>query len=703
MKKIIHKLKNDSGYNDYLIMLVVGVINILALLIFYISLKVKVSVFGIMTDLLFLCLLYILINLIKKVLTKKIFLTVFFSLSLFALMADSTYFYQYKSFASVTSLLFVNNIVGQKYGINLPLTCYILIPLLAFGLFFIWYTKVNAKSTPLYKRRINLSLTLAFVFMFMAVNLPYSIYNIVKAKNYKEYDVEFIHSDSYLYNNVYSSYKFVEVFGYCNFRLRDAVYVPSESEYKDEEVLKDYFDDFNYKKQQNDWSEKYAGYNVITILGETFDHRFSDPDYIGNELVKNKSIYIDEDATLNPVEVGNTFASIATPNLYKIRQDALTFSNYYVPTFFEGATINSEFMANNGIFALNAKNFSSNLGDTYYNNNFKLYSLSGQLKNNGYESYYFHNDSENFYNRKKLTANENFDNTRFDEDLNRAGTITEKMYDTRLLEFFELEDIKTSLQDNIDNGNPFYMQLDTYSMHLGNEQKYDHYENQIRSAFETSGIDYDKIEQQKITQVLGYYLKMAEFDRFLGLLIDKLNAPTADNPNGLNVLDKTLIVLYPDHYNYVLNPNIMETYIGVSAFDKEIHHQNLFMIDGAKWNNSVDDRQVIDILSSTIDITPTILNMVVGAEKAEYKYYFGKDIFEEGKKIVAFSDITVFDGENYLYADGKLKSNNYDASDEQYKQIYDELSMQQIEILKKFDMSKAILELDFYNYLDKVI
>ena len=688
MKNLLKKLKVNNTNNNYIIMFTCLSLNVVALLVFYLTLKVKISFFGVLTDILFLALVYFLINLIKNVRAKKILYTIFVSLTMLALMADSTYFYKYKSFASISSLMFVNNIVGQKYGINLPLTCYILIPILIINLFVVWYTKISSPEKKTKTAKANIAMALVAAILCTSVYVPYSIYNIVKAKSYDGYVAEYVHSKSFLYNDLYSSLKFVETFGYCNFRIRDAASLDSDLDYKDVNDLDQYFNSVNNIKQANDWTQKYQDYNVITILSETFDQRFCDPEYLGYQLVNNTSLYRDKDAKLNPITVGDTVSSMLTPNIYAIRQDALTFNNYYVPTFFEGATINTEFMVNNGIYALNAKNFSSNLGDTYYNNYFGKYSLAAQFENVGYETYYFHNDSGEFYNRKTLTENEGFDITRFDEDLIAAGTKTEKVYDTRLLEFFELDDIKESLQTQKENKKSFYMQLDTYSMHLGNELKYDHHEEQVRRAFEAAGINYDKINPQ----IQCYYLKMVEFDKFLGMLIDKLE--------GLGILDNTLVVMYPDHYNYGLNPNIMEDFIGVDSFDKEVHHQKLLVLDGKDWNNASQDKKEINTLSSSIDLAPTILNMVVGVENAQYKYFFGKDIFDQGDKLVAFSDITVFDGEMYLYADGSYIYTGYDIlSEEELKVKYDVLSEKQIDIIKKFQVSKAVLEMDYYRHL----
>ncbi|HHW89852.1 MAG TPA: DUF3413 domain-containing protein, partial [Clostridiales bacterium] len=601
MKKLLQRLKEDNIYNSYIIMLSCFILNFVALVVFHLTLGVKMSWFGLITDILFIALFYFLINLIKRAKLKKIIYTIFFSLAILALMADSTYFYKYKSFASLSSLMFVNNIIGQKYGINLPLTCYLIIPMLVIGLFIIWYTKLPNIDKQHKTFRVNIAMTLAAVFLCMSINLPYSIYNIAKAKSFKDYELNYIHSPSFLYNNLYSSLKFVEVFGYCNFRIRDAASLKVDLEYDDYKVLDDYFASIQYEKTPNEWTQKYEGYNVITILAETFDTRFCDPDYIGEQLVQNPFLYIDKDKTLNGQTVGHTISSNLTPNLYKIFQEGLTFSNYYVPTFFEGATINTEFMVNNGIYALNAKNFSSNLGDTFYDNYFGLYSLASQFNKKGYKTYYFHNDSGDFYHRRTLTANENFKITRFNEELIAANTQTEKVYDTRLLEFFDLEDIDSSLREQIAQDIPFYMQIDTYSMHLGNSLMFDHYEPKVEKAFEKAGINFNKIHPQ----IQEYYLKMAEFDKFIGMLIKKLDRSSDSNEKGLGVLDNTLIVIFPDHYNYSLNPKVMEDFIGVDAFDKEIHHQKLLMLDGATYNALEKDNIDITTLCNSIDLCPT--------------------------------------------------------------------------------------------------
>ncbi|HEY8419115.1 MAG TPA: sulfatase-like hydrolase/transferase [Clostridia bacterium] len=641
------------------------------------------SFFGLVTDIIVNALLYFLINLIPKPKPKKIVYTVIFSLTLLALMADSTYFYKYKSFASLTSLMFVNNIFGQKYGINLPLTCYVIIPMLALGLFLIWYTKLPAIEKKHRFFRANLALALSALVICASINVPTSIYNLEKAKAYKDYELEYIHSKSFLYNNLYSSLKFVEAFGYCNFRIRDAASLKVDLEYDDYEILDNYFDSLDYQKQSNDWTGKFSEYNVITILCETFDTRFVDPDYIGSQLVKDTDYYLDKTKTLNAIEVGHTLSQKLTPNLYKVFHEAITFTNYYVPTFFEGATINTEFMVNNGIYALNAKNFSSNLGDTFYQNSFDLFSLAAQFDKNGYQTFYFHNDSGDFYHREILTRNEGFKIRRWNEHLVEAGSPTPKVYDTRLLEFFELGDVKAELSNT-----PFYMQIDTYSMHLGNSLMYDRHEPQVISAFEKAGINYKKINPQ----IREYYLKIVEFDTFVGNLINKLNR--------MGILDKTLIVFFPDHYNYGLNPNVLEDYIGISAFDKEIHHNKLLILDGKTYNTPINDRQYIDTLCCSIDLTPTILNMVLGIENVEYKYYFGKDIFDEGPRIVAFSDITVFDGEMFLHADGSfLYVGDEPLTEEELQAKFYDLSQNQINVIKQFEISKAVLEMDYYKYL----
>lgn len=697
VKKYIRDLlRTDREYNDYIITFSTIAIGILSTFIFYITLNVKISLIGFITDMVFICFILLFLNLIKRSKLKKTAFIIYVAFAFFALLADSTYYFQYKSFASITSLMFASNVVGQRYGINLPITCWLLIPLLVINLFIISYTKLSKEYQPT-RKKSNIALMLSFMILVSGLTIPNAVYNLSKTSKYSKYDPEYIHSTSYLYNNLYSSAKFVERFGYFNFRLRDATFGSDQNNFQSEELLRNYFNTREVNKGINEYTLKYKDYNLVTILGETFDERFSDPVFLGQQLTRDNSLYIDKDADLKAEEVGHILTSRITPNLYKIRQEAITFDNYYVPTFFEGATINTEFMAGNGIYALNSKNFSSNLGDTYYNNNFRSYSLAGQLKKNNYSTYYVHNDSGDFYNRRTLTQNQGFENVYFDEELEAAGTKRQKIYDTRLLEFFNIPDFDSKLNNNIRKGEKFYIHFDTYSMHMGWDWKFDNPNNVetekspleiVKKAFADAGIDYN---HRNLTQIRTYYLKLHEFDAFLGLLLDELN--------NRRVLDKTLILLYPDHYNYGLNPKEYKAFLDLDAFDKEIHLQKLFLIDGAKYTTKQSDAVNISTLSCTIDITPTLLNMLVGLN-ADYKYYFGKDIFDKGEKIVSFSDLTVFDGQMFLYADGTYKVVDKNLTDEDAIEAkYIQLTEHQKERIKQYDICKAMLELNFYQYL----
>lgn len=77
----------------------------------------------------------------------------------------------------------------------------------------------------------------------------------------------------------------------------------------------------------------------------------------------------------------------------------------------------------------------------------------------------------------------------------------------------------------------------------------------------------------------------------------------------------------------------MEDFIGVSAFDKEINHHKLLILDGKAYKTSKKDFEDIPWLCSSIDLGPTILNMVLGVDDIEYKYYFGRDILKAGQNL----------------------------------------------------------------------
>lgn len=669
-------IKSRKSLNPLALVGIMIAFNFVAYLIFVLSLRIDITFMGAVADMFAIGLLFFVVNLLPSARSRKwIFLALTLAFNT-VYVIDITYFYQFKSFASISSIKFAHNVVGQSFGIKVPWPGIFIIAFFVVLTVLMIIMRIRTEDIKADKFKVRVSTFAAFLIVILSINIPAAILSSRAAQAYDDFEVDYIHSESYLYNKMYSSRKYVENFGYCSFRIRDAFYIP-EGVLSEREDIEQFFDGRSTEKAANAMTGVLKGSNLITILGETFDQRYTDPDFIGERLALLTAPNVK--APLPADIMGHAFASMVSPNLYKMRNEAYVFDNYYVPTFFEGATINSEFMAFNAQYALSAtKNYTANFGDTFFSNYFGDYSLPGQLKNNGYSTYYIHNDSETFYNRGTLTYNEGFDNRYFDEDLQAAGTKAERIYDTRLIEFFDLFEDRLVADDN------FYLNIDTYSMHAGSENKYLNHMPQVERAFERVGVNIKSVDKA----ILSYYTKIVEFDNFLGMLLEKLDS--------LGLSDNTAVMLFPDHYYYALTPSIMQTYLGVDPLSYEVHHNKLMLLS-PKLGAAKDDT-----LASTIDITPTLLNMLVGTGGASYRYFMGEDIFDSGEKFVAFSDLTVFDGTTYLTATGALtvEGKSYNPATGSLNIDTSGLVNFQVDVIKEYEVSKSMLTLDFFRLLN---
>ena len=83
----------------------------------------------------------------------------------------------------------------------------------------------------------------------------------------------------------------------------------------------------------------------------------------------------------------------------------------------------------------------------------------------------------------------------------------------------------------------------------------------------------------------------------------------------------------------MMNSETYHEYIGIEQGSHEMKRQNLII-----YANNMDG-QVIHTPGSTIDITPTILNMI--NSNLEFDYFMGTDLFSDTPNFILFSDLTI--------------------------------------------------------------
>jgi phosphoglycerol transferase MdoB-like AlkP superfamily enzyme len=565
--------------------------------------------------------------LLRRRVQQKIYYIFVVVVSTIFVVGDSVYYDYFgiiSSKASLAGIKFLSEGQTLEYDISIPLVAYLITPLLIGTIYLI----IANKKRDVFRFRDFGILSIVFVVQ-VVLFLVWGSYQF-------ENRIDYYRSDAYLFETMHDRKGFSQKYGYYNYHLLDIVRFRWEPDY--DEMINDidlYFD-AKEEHQTNDMSDQFAGYNIVTILAESMDTRF--------------------------------ISETLTPNLYMMREQGYSFSNYYTPVFQQGATCNSEFMSLTGLLAITTNDWSNNVCDAYSENSFD-YALPYQLNDIGYDTYYFHSGYEWFYNRKTMIPNYGFEMVKFQEDMYDLGysnpleedSLGEPFvdrYDTDMLHFFT---------EFVDYDNPIYVNLLTYSGHGAyNQEDFDIYLDQVNTAYPNNEFEYE---------IINYMEKMVELDNMIGLVMDELEA------NG--ELDETLFVIFPDHFPYMLDHEIYTEHTGIDITDKELKRQTLIMYAQGMTPG------VFEKPGSTVDITPTILNMV--DSDGDFTYFMGQDLFSNEDNYVIFSDLSITDGNSYLYMD---KTTSGDSLIMETFEYYLERKIEALEIQKK------ILNSNYFEYIE---
>lgn len=301
------------------------------------------------------------------------------------------------------------------------------------------------------------------------------------------------------------------------------------------------------------------------------------------------------------------------PNLYKLQQCGISFSENYAPMFISAGTFNSEFIANTGLVPPST---GANV-EVYAKNEFP-YSAANLFKAEGYEANSFHSASPLIYNRGEIHKNLGFGSY---NSYTQMG-MENYMLDSQLLNGFEL----------ITEGEKFFSFIITYSGHGPyTEEMHEISDAHIEKAKELAaahGIDADEKNLSEYTYALAHAL---ETDEFIGGLTQRLE------DSGL--LEDTVVVLFTDHYSKYMTDHEFVNQLKSVNYEYEVY-RTPFII----YSADVQPEEITKV-SSTLDILPTLANMF-GLD-APYRYYAGNDIFGSGGGYAPFPGNKWYDGEVY--------------------------------------------------------
>ena len=372
----------------------------------------------------------------------------------------------------------------------------------------------------------------------------------------------------------------------------------------------DYYENNQIKISNNEYTNKFQGYNIIFV-----------------HLESMTSFLIDLE--INGLEIA--------PNLKKLTEEGIHFTNFY-PQIGVGTSSDTEFtLATSLMPATTGTVFVS-----YYDREYVT--IQKLLAEKGYYTFSMHGNKAAMWNRNNMYPSlgymDFYSKTSFEVDEEVGLGITDKSFFRQAIPILE----------NIEKNNEKYMGT---VITLSNHTPFDNSEifDQIKLDYDTIKYNEDKNMYERVTYPylqntkLGDYIRSSHYmDQQLGSFINMIN--------NSEYFNNTLFVFYGDHdpklaideyeyfYNYDFSSGTIrdkddENYINYDYYNNELNKKTPLIL----WTKNTQFREKIDYYMGMIDVMPTVGNMI----GVYNKYALGHDIFE-----IKNNNIIAFPNGNYL-------------------------------------------------------
>ena len=379
---------------------------------------------------------------------------------------------------------------------------------------------------------------------------------------------------------------------------------------------------------------------------------------------KNKYTGMFKDKNLI-VLVGESFSSLAiredlTPNLYKLYKEGFQFDNFYTPIF-PVSTADGEYITDTSLIPKEGVwSFLRVAG------NYMPYSYANVFEKQGYSSNAYHNHTATYYERDKYIETMGYNSYL------AVGTGLEDRMDTSNWPNSDYEMVKTTMDDYINNEKfmAYYMTVSGHMNYtkIGNMMVY-------RNWDQVKDLPYSN-------KAKGYLAANIELDKAVGELLSRLEQA--------GKLEDTVIVISGDHYPYGLTLDEINELSTVERDDKFEKFRMPFLI----WSGSMKGPIKVEKIGSSLDVLPTVLNLF-GAE-FDSRLLMGRDILSDSDPIVIFSDRSfITDKGRYNSLTEQFTPNEGVTVEEGYVDKINTI------IYKKYQMSRLILENDYYKHVFK--
>ncbi|MCM1286758.1 MAG: sulfatase-like hydrolase/transferase [Clostridium sp.] len=351
-----------------------------------------------------------------------------------------------------------------------------------------------------------------------------------------------------------------------------------------------------------------------------------------------------------------------TPTLYKLMNDGFVFDNFYNPMWYH-STIDGEY-----VNCLSQYPASSDWSFYKSEQTYQPYALGNILNEQGYDSYAYHDFDFYYYDRSKTHANMGYDFKAIGYGLDIPCYV---MYS-------DIDMVEAVYGEFIDK-DKFNVYFMTFSGHL----PYDYRNNSmcVKNREEAERLTKDMgLSEEAVAYIAG----QMELDKALELLIDKLDEAGR--------LEDTLFIVTPDHYPYGLSERAYDELSGGrtkgAAF--ELHRSCLGI-----WNVRMEEPIYIDKLCASVDVLPTILNLL-GA-KFDSRLLAGRDILSDAEPLVIFADHSFMNDKiNYNTATGDI---TYLTDEKALEEHYLEDMVEQVE--NRLYISDLMIDKDYFSFVYK--
>jgi len=424
--------------------------------------------------------------------------------------------------------------------------------------------------------------------------------------------------------------------------------------------------DFIYSETSSSYTPYYAAakdYNVVTILGETFEwfSFIADPEKYPN------GHFLPEE-TLRQLY----------PNLYEFYDTSMVMTNFH-------AREKTDISENLSLFGSYPLDYYTNYD---YEDNTIAYSLPNLMQTlYGVESKSFHNGNYTFYNRNEyLTRAVGFSEYIACEQMaERYGEVFTDYFDGAGERNMDSQMILACRDEMFPTDRRFNTYITTITMH----GRYDRRDNlqPYYEQLEAVGF-YEPDEEDEEAYAFYHYAAAAmDFDKALGIIMDTLRER--------DLLDNTLIVLFGDHnaYYQTLTNYVKDIY---PKTDRDCDVTELYRVPMMiKIGSQTTERKEITKFTCTADILPTVMSLL--GINYYTNLYYGTSVFDRRESVLYSRAYDVFLTDKlYFNTLDNIIYRTADVTDE----YLDSVEQQCLTLMKKVSYINRIFASDMFGGKD---